>query len=147
MPAPVVRPNFPEKRLKVTTAPLLARHKQPCPRPKVHRPEDHPPGIAAAQPDLGDFAALRPSGAQRREQQQVGFVLGQHDAAPRQSPDLPANTAFFSRAPGPGPGRNAAASTRNPVGPAPGEECPRTAVAPWRSPGPRGAEAPSNSRA
>src|SRR5512143_2742356 len=72
------------------------------------------------------FAALRPSAAQRREQQQVGFVLSQHDTAPRKSPDLPANAAFFSRAPGPGPDRSVAASTGNSAGTVPGGECPRT---------------------
>src|SRR5512147_3217642 len=147
MPTPVVGPNLPEERLKVPAPSLLARHEQPCPRPQVHRPEDHPPGVAAAQPDLDDFAALRPSGAQRREQQKVGLVLGQNDAAPRQGPNLPADAAFFSRARGPGPGRIAAASTRSSVAPEPGEGCDRIPVVPWRSPGPRGAEAPSNSPA
>jgi len=51
--------------------------------------------VSPAEPNLGDLAAFRPSGAQRREEQQVGLVLGQHDAAPRQRPDLPANATFF----------------------------------------------------
>src|SRR4051794_14586385 len=147
MPAAVVRLDLTDERLEVTTAPLRARHEQPCPRPQVHRPDDPTPGIAAAQPDLGDFAALRPRGAPRREQQQVGLVLGQPDAAPRPVPDLPADAALFARARGPGPGRSGAASRRSPAGAGPGEEGLRTPVAPWRSPGPRGLGAPSNWRA
>jgi len=102
MPSPVARLNLAEEGLKVAASPPLPRHEQPAPRPQVHGPEDYAPGIAAAQPDPGILAASRPGGPQRREQQEIGLVLGQHDAAPREGPDFPADAAFFSRAPGPG---------------------------------------------
>jgi hypothetical protein len=95
MPTPVVPSNFLEERLEVAATPLLARQEQPGPGPQVHRPEDRAPRIATTQPHPGDFAALRPRGPQGREQQQVGLVLGQDHAPPRQSPDLPADPPFF----------------------------------------------------
>lgn len=116
MPTPLRRAHLGEDRLEVIAAPLRARQQQPCPRPQVHRPKAHAPSVAAAQPDLGGVAALRPSGTQRRKEQQVRFVLGQHDAAARQGPNVPADAAFFSRAPGQDPDRDAAACRRNPAG-------------------------------
>lgn len=102
VPAPVVRPRLPQEGLEVSAAPLRARHEQPCPRPQIQRPEDDPPGVLPAQPDAGGFAALGPGGAQRREEQQVGLVFGQHDVAPRQGPDLPADAPFFFSSSGSG---------------------------------------------
>src|SRR3954469_19872624 len=146
MPASVVPPEFREERLEVAATPPLTRHEEPSPGPQVHRPEDHAASVAAAQPDPGGLSALRPGGAQGWEQQQVGLVLGQDHAAPWQGPDLPADPPFFSRARGPGSSRSAGACRRNPTGAGPGEVCPRRFAAPWCSPGPLGAKAPSSSR-
>src|SRR5262249_36578140 len=64
-----------------------------------------------------------------------------------QGSDLPANPAFFSRPEGLGPGRGAAASTRNPAGAAIVAGCHPTAAALWRSPGCPEARTESSSRA
>src|SRR5579883_336849 len=143
MPTPVVPPHFGEERLEVAAATLLARQEQSGPGSQVHGPEDGAPRIAATQPHPGDLAALRPRGPQGWEQQQVGLVLGQDHAPPRQGPDLPADPPFVSRARGPVPGRDAAASGGIPSGAAPGAGSPGTPAAPWRSPGVLGAGATS----
>jgi hypothetical protein len=97
VPTTVDPPEFREERLEVVATPPLARHEEPSPGPQIHRTEDHAARVVAAQPDPGGLAALRPGGAQGREQQQVGLVLGQDHAPPRQVPDLAADTPFFSR--------------------------------------------------
>lgn len=67
VPPPVVPADLTEERLEVTGTPLGPRQHQPCPGHEVHRPEDHPPGVPAADVDLGRLAPERPAGPQRRE--------------------------------------------------------------------------------
>lgn len=145
MPAPIVPIDLSEERLIVSAFPFLPRQQQPPARPQVHHSEDDLPGVAAAQPDLGSLAALGPSCSQRREEQQVGFVLGQHHAAGRQGPDLPPDSPFFSRAPGRERGHSEAVSGRSPVAQAPGGRYAQRTTGPCPGTTPLGARGQSNS--
>ena len=124
---------------------LLTPNEQPCPRPQVHRSEDHAPRLCgrSARP-----WRLRRASTRRRAAVGTAAVRSRLGPAPRCAAaglDLPAHPAFFSRVRGPGAGGSCGASTDNPAGAAPGQVCPGRPGGPWRVPGPLGARVPSNS--
>src|SRR5690242_13739734 len=75
--------------------------------------ENGPSGVLAADGHRRRLAPQRPTRPQGRQQQQVGFVLGQEHGARAQGPDLAADPAFFSLAAGRGLARNGSASRHN----------------------------------
>ena len=79
----------------------------------VDRAEDDSPGIEPRDWHLRRLAA-QPHAVQRREEQEVRFVLEQLDATRWQLADFPADLPFFSRARDPGRVRTGVASKRNP---------------------------------
>src|SRR5262249_47233651 len=125
---------------------VFAYQEQTATRPQVHRPEDDPTGVLARQPYHRRLASQRPSCPQGWKQQEIGFVLSQQHAPGLQSPDLLANTAFFSPPPGRGPGRSEAVSTRSPAGGVPAGSCRRKNKCPWRAGVPLATKARSSSR-
>lgn len=78
---------------------------------EIQRPENDAASIPARKQNAARLSAPAPVRPQRREQQQVGFVLRQYDAARWQTADCPENSAFFSLVPGPLAKRTALAST------------------------------------
>ncbi len=70
-----------QERAEVRCPLPLAAQQHEVTSTKVHRAEQHTTGIAAGQPDLGLCSTWRPAKAQRRKEQQVGFVLGEKDAS------------------------------------------------------------------
>src|SRR5947209_1917004 len=102
-----------KKGLKVLGSLMPLSQKQHVARPQVQAAEDGAPGVLAADRDRGRVAPARPTRPQGRQQQQVGFVLGQKHGARGRGPNLAADPAFFSLVAGRGSARNGSASTRN----------------------------------
>jgi hypothetical protein len=119
---------------------VLPGQEQPSTRAQVQRPEDRPPGVAATEDHSLGLASRRPSRSQRREQQQIDLVLGQHHASRWQPLDLQADPPLFSPAVrGRGPGGSAVASRRSPAGAGRGGGCRRRRAACSSVPGVPGA--------
>lgn len=70
-----------QERTEVRGPLVLAAEQHEVAGAKVHRAEEHAFGVAPSEPDLGLFATRCPPSTQGWEEQQVGFVLGQDDAA------------------------------------------------------------------
>src|SRR5512135_579317 len=129
MPTSVMAMKQPQERLEIPGSLMLSGQEQAIARPQVHRPEDHTPGVLAANGDVPILPPQRPTGPQRWEQQQVRLVLGQEHAPGPQAAYLPADPSFFSPTPGPGPGGSAPASRRSPADATLGARCPRRTLA------------------
>src|SRR5208337_2519166 len=114
MPTPVMAVNDCQKSSEVLTTLPLTCQEQPMPGVDVDRAEDDSPGIEPRDWHLRRLAAQPPCGAQRREEQEVRFVLEQLDTTRWQLADFPADLLFFSRARDPGRVRTGVASKRSP---------------------------------
>ncbi len=97
MPTPVMAVNDCQKSSEVLTTLPLTCQEQPMPGVDVNRAEDDSPGIEPRDWHLRRLAAQPPCGAQRREEQEVRFVLEQLDTTRWQLADFPADLLFFSR--------------------------------------------------
>lgn len=95
LPASIMVMDQVQERLEVFGPLVLSRQEQPMARAQIHRPEDHTAGIPATQEDLLGPSPQRPTRPQRREQQQIRFILGQQNASGAQAPDLTADPPFF----------------------------------------------------
>ena len=135
-----------QKRLKVLLLLMLTSQKQPCSGAEIHGPEDHSASIPAREQNAVRFSPSAPVGTQRRKQQQIGLVLDQQDTPRRQMADFPANSTFFSRAPGPEPRHTALASIRTPAVAARAVRCDRKTCGRWTSPTGPAAREPSSSQ-
>src|SRR6185312_3295914 len=82
---------------------------------QVQRAEHGPAGVGPGNEHGCGLAATRPTCPQGREEQQVGFVLGQERGGGGQSPYLPQNMAFFSLLPGRESTHNGSASRHTPT--------------------------------
>lgn len=133
MPTTIMLAHQVQKRLKVLLLLTLTSQKQPCSRAKIHGPEDHSASIPPREHNAVRFSPLAPVGTQGRKQQQIGLVFGQQDTPRRQTADIPANSTFFSRAPGPEPRHTALASTRTPVRAVRAVRCDRKIGRRWTS--------------
>src|SRR5581483_256279 len=107
--------------------PAVARplHEQKMTAAQMQGAKEGSASVLAGDKHRGGLAPQSPTRAQRRKEQQVGFILRQERGGRRQSPYLPQNPAFFSPPPGPGPVRSGSVSRRN--------LRPSTAAATWRS--------------
>jgi hypothetical protein len=68
-PAPVVVSDVPQERLEVAGPLPLAGQQQAVAGPQAQGPEDHSPGVPAADRDRQRPAPPTPAGPQRREQE------------------------------------------------------------------------------
>src|SRR6266404_3336622 len=137
VPAPVAVMNQVQERFKVCRAAVLAGQEQAVAGTQIHGSEDHPPGVPATQTHCRGLSAQRPTRTQRREQQQVGLVFSQEDAAWPPCPDLadlPTNPPFFSPPRSRDPERSDTVSKRSPAGLIRGGGCPPTACGPCDAP-------------
>src|SRR5829696_7605356 len=105
-----------EKRLKVTRFLARTRQKQPMSCVEVQRSKDDLARIPPRQSNLSRFAATRPASPQRRKQEQIGFILGQHHTACWQGAQLTTNVAFFSPGQDLRPAHSGSASRHSPSG-------------------------------
>ena len=88
MPTPVMAMNDCQKSSEVLTTLPLTCQEQPMPGVDVDRAEDDSPGIEPRDWHLRRLAAQPPCGAQRREEQEVRFVLEQLDTTRWQLADF-----------------------------------------------------------
>lgn len=81
MPTPIMVMNQLQECLEVFGPLMLPGQEQPRTRAEIHRPEDHTAGIPATQENPLGLPPQRPASPQRREQQQIGLILGQKNAS------------------------------------------------------------------
>jgi hypothetical protein len=110
MPSTVMLVDELQERLKILLLLMLTNQKQPLPGAKIHGPKDNSPSIPPRQQNAVRLSSPTPVGTQWRKQQQIGLVLGQKNAARRQTADFSADLTFFSRALDREPRRSAPAS-------------------------------------
>jgi hypothetical protein len=76
----VLSMHLAQKRLKVVRALPIPHLENPVAYRKIHAAKYCPSRIPAAQKHLCWHAAQRPHSAQRWKEEQIGFILYQHDA-------------------------------------------------------------------
>ena len=102
LPAAVMLVDDLKERLEVSATLVVPGQEQPVPCLHVDGAENDAPSVAARQRDLGRLAATRPTGTQRWEEQQVGFVLEEQSGAWSQVLYLFADTSHLASAVGVG---------------------------------------------
>jgi hypothetical protein len=115
LPTTVMLMNQLQKSLEIFLPLMLASKQQTPAGTQVHRAKHDSTGIPAREQNAARFSPSAPVGPQRGKQQQIGFVLGQQDAAGRQVPDFAANMTFFCRARDRASTHSAAVSTHTPT--------------------------------
>src|SRR5262249_61762245 len=98
----------------------LPRQEPAVPGRQIDRAETPPARVGPGDRHLQGLPPPSPRGTQRRQEQQVGFILEQLDRTGRQTPDFVLDPSLFSLAPGRDRGRSGVASTRSPTRPSAG---------------------------
>lgn len=94
-PAPVLLVHLVQKRLEIFCTLPMADLEQAVARGQIHAAKYGPSCIPVAQSHLCRHAPQGPHSAQRWKQQQVRFILRQHDAALGQAANYAPDTTLF----------------------------------------------------